>query len=276
MYLLIVRKTHHVHDPFEKNPTQTRDGSFYYRVNLTAPYVTISSAVPIALPHPPVVGNITESVTDGGIFLLLLLFAGLGLLSLLQQVLGRNFQIVPPLYRYQRWFFQPTHYDLKDMDDESECVRMTSPGNNRYIYSGEDVIPLSMGGRRISAKSEDIRSWLRRRSASGSEHSIPEMEMTDMINNNNNHHNNALHNMNGTTDMIPFDRVISFHSMGVGNGGDLVDAQNDDDNDDGDFDAASDTPERLLRDPNLVDLPDLKSKSKVAVPVSVQFSQQQK
>jgi hypothetical protein len=213
------------------------------------------------LPQPPVVGNITESVTDGGIFLLLLLFAGLGLLSLLQQVLGRNFQIVPPLYRYQRWFFQPTHYDLKDMDDESECFRggVGSPGN-RYNYSGEDVIPLSMGGRRISAKTEDIRSWLRHRSASGSDLSCPEMEMTDMVNSNDNNNANG---KNEDHTMIAFERVISFHSMG---GGDL-------DDDDDINDVASDTPERLFRDPNLVDLPDLTSKSKVAVPVSVQFSQ---
>jgi hypothetical protein len=119
------------------------DGSFYYRVNLTAPYIKV---VPVTatMPHPPH----ADVYSGGGNFVdwtLALMILGLFaifILLLLQQILGRNLRIIRPLYKFQRWFFDPLEHTLDDMVDDE----MRGHGTD-YTF-GEDVIPLSMGGRK--------------------------------------------------------------------------------------------------------------------------------
>jgi hypothetical protein len=81
------------------------DGTYYYRVNLTARDSTAASAV------PPVLGIGRKHVVDWAIALLLAITAAVGCLLFLQQVMGRNLKVIRPLYRYQRWFFEPMRYE---------------------------------------------------------------------------------------------------------------------------------------------------------------------
>jgi hypothetical protein len=258
------------------------DGSFYYRVNLTAPYLTV---VPLTatMPHPPRL----DVYSGGGNFVdwtLALMILGLFLifiLLLLQQILGRNLRIIRPLYKFQRWFFDPLEHTLDDMvDDEMK-------GQGTEYNFGEDVIPLSMGGRiagyspshktATPSRYQDFfpaaEAWL-----NGSAHSYEtdeELEMTTRAIGT----SSSSSGKNG----LEHARTTPNNSNNGSNrmGGDSSSLQHSYHSDEGDTGAVSfdemksrlkddSMPSvRLGRDPDLVDLPDLKSRSKVAVPVSL-------
>jgi hypothetical protein len=67
--------------------------------------------------------------------------------------MGRNLKVIRPLYRYQRWFFEPTRCEFSSImkDDESES---TLGAGQQYTFGG-DVIPLSIGGRRSGNNNVD-------------------------------------------------------------------------------------------------------------------------
>jgi hypothetical protein len=255
------------------------DGSFYYRMNLTAPYVTIASyARP--MPKPPVSKIGPEDFVDWSIAFLLAVLSAIGFLLLLQHVMGRNLKLIRPLYRCQLWFFQPTRFDWDAMMTESDDAGNT-PGE--FLY-GEDAIPLSMGGRKIGnivasvfksgsshSKNHRVDDWL----DSTSYHDDDD----DNINNNNIHGNDtsALVEMEMVDRshqqwMSPAKNNTSSHSSKLRKGTSFHSEKSfgeDDVIDDADTDGNNII--RLFRDPNLVDLPNLTSSTKVAMPVSAQM-----
>jgi hypothetical protein len=241
------------------------DGSFYYRVNLTAPYLKV---VPVTatMPHPPH----TDVYSGGGNFVdwtLALMILGLFaifILLLLQQILGRNLRIIRPLYKFQRWFFDPLEHTLDDMvDDEMK-------GQGTEYTFGEDVIPLSMGGRKpfthespSSSRYQDFfpaaEAWL-----NGDTTNDVELEMTGRAVTRSSSGNGGLEHerSNGSINRMGDESLHhSYHSEESDSGmGSLDDVKGR---------LKDDMPVRLARDPDLVDLPDLKRTSKVAVPVSL-------
>jgi hypothetical protein len=237
------------------------DGTFYYRMNLTAPYVTVVSRVR-PMPKPPVLGIGREDFVDWTIAFFVVLCTAMGFILLLQQVMGRNLKVIRPLYRFQRWFFQPTQFDWSQMMEESEATRAIG---QEYSF-GEDAIPLSMGGRKygnnaaaaLKAGSNFTESradsWLR----VSDDHIIDESEnlmLGDMeLVNRSQHWTPSV--KNGSIGLIQqYEKSASF--------------QSDVSDDVGDVDGSI---VRMFRDPNLVDLPDLTSNSKVAIPVSLSLS----
>jgi hypothetical protein len=227
------------------------DGSHWYQVELVPPYISVGTAT-LQIPTPPIAHFIREDLVDYTIVLIILIITLFGTLLLLQQVLGRS--ISYQLYRYQRWFFHPTHYSLDDDDmvDFSDRKLLTA-----YQF-GQEVIPLSMGGQ------------LLRKQLS--------MELQDQPDCNNSNHNdtnniNACYSgisyiddndelemvetssVNRTVSPLPnilpsFGRALSLPTHESDSCGELA-------------------PHRLFRDPSLVDLPNLSTlNTKIAVPVS--------
>jgi hypothetical protein len=248
------------------------DGTFYYRMNLTAPFVTVSSYAR-QMPKPPISKIGREDVVDWSVIFVLAFLSAIGFILLLQHVMGRNLKVIRALYRWQLWYFQPTRFDWDEMMSDSEAA-----DNLREEYSfGEDAIPLSMGGRKVG---NTVASVFK----SGSSHSINqrgvdwfevnhydsdddrniddgsaliEMEMVDRSY----HRTTSDNHQNGNSVDRTFEKGISFHS----------DVSFHDDTAVTDLNTDGNNVVRLLRDPNLVDLPDLTSSSKVAIPVSAQL-----
>ena len=213
------------------------DGTFFVHVQLVPPYMSVQP-LQYNLPQPKTAASMGGGdVVDWTLALLLTLSVGVGFLLLLQQVMGRNLRIIRPLYKFQRWFFDPMHYDSGPMDDRSEIGSRTG-GGHEYMF-GEDVIPLSMGGRRASAV-QVIRvgdgTWRSTTTTTApthhSHHSGGDLEM-------------VLRGSNGSHDSgaNSEDSDVMLDEM-----------------------ASETTTSRLFRDPDLVDLPDLTSTTKVAVP----------
>jgi hypothetical protein len=228
------------------------DGSHWYQVELVPPYISVGTAT-LHIPTPPIAHFIREDLVDYTIVLIILIITLFGTLLLLQQVLGRS--ISYQLYRYQRWFFHPTHYSLDDDDmvDFSDRKQLTA------YRLGQEVIPLSMGGQ------------LLRKQLS--------MELQDQLDCNNSKHHNDNNNINAcysgisyiddndelemvetssvnrTVSPLPnilpsFGRALSLPTHESDSCGELA-------------------PHRLFRDPSLVDLPNLSTlNTKIAVPVS--------
>lgn len=230
--------------PAQANETQTKslttayvywDGSFYLRLNLTAPYISV---VPLnmELPQPDSPnGFVRGDLVDWALALAILGFFLLGVLLTLQQIMGRNLRVIRPLYKFQRWFFDPLNYtvsssDGSDLDSSERSV-------DQDCIVGEESIPISMGGKLgpfslIHMLSPDPSG----EQGEGKVESAGEVEL----------------------------------AVRSDNGGDSSNSL-DEQSEDGDYPSSARDPgsaKRLFRDPDLVDLPDLKSKSKVAVPVS--------
>ena len=227
------------------------DGSFYYRVNLTAPYIQVVPLI-VTMPQPPRL-DIWDGgdIVDWSLALMILALFAIFMLLLLQQVLGRNFRIIRPLYKCQRWFFDPLHHSFDDLvDDEMQ--------GTAYSFS-EDVIPLSMGGRKVASPSLRYRDFFPAAEAwlNGSTH---EVEMTGRLGTPN---DNGLDDTRLSTSIgsgrLNNDSAHSYHSDEVDTGAVNMEEMKSR--------LQEDIPVRLVRDPDLVDLPDLRSRSKVAVPV---------
>jgi hypothetical protein len=216
-----------------------REGSSYYKLKMAAPYIEIAK-INRALPEAVARSN----VGDGGEFIDYVL-AFLVLSSILMLVIGLlqqiGFKCSNTLFRWQRWFFNPRKYDYEGNTlDDMEGLHNVEPG-----------IPLSMGGRnskvppkfpriltpKTSRMSQGLESPGRNSPVSdGSRDSPCELEMS------------ILSSGHGTR-MIP-----DQNSLGILSGEELEEN-------------LSAIPERLFRDPDLVDMPHLKSTSRVAVPV---------
>ncbi len=251
------------------------DGTFYYRMNLTAPYVTVSSyARPMPKPPAPQLGP--EDFVDWSIVFILAILSAIGFVLLLQHVMGRNLKVIRPLYRCQLWFFQPTKFDWDEMMVESEAAR----GIPEEYSLGDDAIPLSMGGQKVGNK---VATAFKSGSSHSIHHRVDEWfgsnscDEDDEIFLDDNNDTSALIEMemvsrsqpqftspipnNSSSHSAIFRKGTSFHS----------EKSFDDDVAVTDSTAVeSNSIGRFLRDPNLVDLPDLTSSSRVAIPVSTE------
>jgi len=266
------------------------EGRFYYQVDLTAPYMQVVQ-VSEALPKPGQLGD-GPAIDGGDVVDWTLAFAVLalslvGLLLLLQQVLGRNFRIIRPLYKFQRWFFDPMHhnhpggsgYDSNVMGDMSD--RSYRGRGHEYTFA-EDVIPLSMGGRMASpprryfgeggshregaadkigdpSESDDVDDdhgdddWLVGGGKSASKNRVKhpiEMEMVPP--------RERARSASGDEFLFGSGDILTMDELGVVEDAEALLVG-----------SPSTMAARFLRDPDCVDMPDLKSRTKVAVPVGV-------
>jgi hypothetical protein len=226
------------------------DGNYFYQVNLTTPYIQL---MPVTSPMPAALQTRRSQVNDADyvdyvLALMVLMLTLVGFLLLLQQVMGRNYHVIRPLYKFQRFLFDPMHYQQMrthegiPLDDESS----RGGGGGRAHRFAQDVIPLSMGGRMFA----DSPSPRRRRYENktnkdesdrwaNSDH-VDEVEMMQVVAPSRSMSESDLELLVGGGPEL---------SLSNGSPNKIV------------------LPERLLRDPDLVDLPGLSSSSKVAMPV---------
>jgi hypothetical protein len=223
------------------------DGSRYYKLILTNPYFEV---VKVNRPLPKAV-TFSEYGSGGDFVDWLLFFVLLGTLVFAVLVIFQQMgnMYIESLYKCQRWFFNPRKYDY-----EGDTIV-----ENGLFEFGADGIPLSMGGRRTHhspipgygrptrsiPEDENVRLPLPTLSHNGStprpvlqkpreSDGFGEVELSKMP-------KRLVRTKSDASRGTLSDDETSIEDTGV--------------------------PERLIRDPDLVEFPDLKSRSKVAVPV---------
>jgi len=224
------------------------EGSNYYRLKLTSPYLEMAR-INQALPQA-----VAKSEFSGGgelidFFLAFVVMTALFILVilLLQQV---GYEFSRPFYRCQRWFFNPRKYDK-----EGNTLDKIDDGR---FYFREDNIPLSMGGRgsRISPVFPLASTPKTPKILSSARDHSPELSETPR-------------SSTGSTNGI----MMELEMTGMSSGGHSIRRSPDHSivanlsSDDLEENLAVVVPERLFRDPDLVDMPHLKSTSRVAIPV---------
>jgi len=279
------------------------DGNTYYKLNLTAPYIQI---VPIqhTLPQPKDIGSGENAdVVDYLLTILLLILSIFGILMLIQQICGGYIKLYRPLYYFQRWFFNPLHYKDEEKVEEERRLAQEMGGGQAYSF-GEDVIPISMGGKRAlgplnSSPISQIFRGMRPTTTNDDEcERIPlnssgehdesdnaddacEIELTTAkspqslrllgLKHRDHRRSQSVVSDESDNSYPSLERCDTEHiSNGkrthAPNGGivkniELVDKDH--------RTRETDFPSRLARDPNLVDMPNLKSTSKVAIPAGL-------
>jgi hypothetical protein len=230
------------------------DGSVYYKLNLTSPYFEIAK-VEYQLPQPISNGDFITGgdMLDWTLAFVVLGMVLLGFLVILQQV---GVYYYEPLFKYQKWLFNPSQ---TEDDHKQEIVEREGAA----LSFGKDAIPLSMGGIRTNVspiRSTSVRSATRMTDEVTSDLSFPDIR------------NNRTPRRRQKR---PHARIGSRGENFEDSFGDVelkpmpsYDEPSRPARVDSDDDLTPDTiPSRFIRDPDLVALPDLKSKSKVAVPV---------
>ncbi|KAL7572350.1 hypothetical protein ACA910_021563 [Epithemia clementina (nom. ined.)] len=233
-----------------------RDSTYYYTVQVIAPYIQVVP-FPASLPKPSQAPLIQQGlVVDWALALILIGFLLLSILLILQNVLGRNLHVLPSLYRFQRWFFNPRKiaYDDVPHTDEAKQQQLVS------VYPfGQNSIPRSMGGVRL------IKGLKRTNGL------VPDGEETQPtplcfpLEENDPFAGSA---RLGIDDEALGDVELSTRNSSVMTHGNKLFSSGSSFHDE-EFEVSPlDGSGRFFRDPELVQLPDLKSTSKVAVPVS--------
>jgi len=277
------------------------DGSSYYRLNLTFPFVQV---VPVEhkLPQP----RDFDGTGGGGDFVdwslafLIVFFLVFGTMALIQQVFGGYVKLFRPLFNFQIWFFNPLHYDeIKEAMEEEIRISSGSRKGRGHVHAfGQDAIPESMGGRRSMVNGKKPSKLIRRikedddeddddddmensgrervplkKSNSGhilddseSSHEACEIEMTEAkIPASSRLFQRA--SSRGSAESVGSASSLGFLDNGpTANGivGNLELVEQDH------RIVEDELPSRFTRDPDLVEMPNLKSTSKVAIPVGVQ------
>lgn len=224
------------------------DGATYYRLNLTTPYLNVATVDrPIPLP-PPMMGSGSGGgdVVDWTLLLILSAVLAMGVVLVFQRI---GFKFFSSLYKLQKWFFSPTNSGY-DSEEEEEAMQMGQGFEHAF---GEDVIPFSMGGRRPHAAAT---LNLRRKRRPGSKHGDDDHDdfYEDARNGREEHHHGDLEMV---VDPLMMGSPMRGRSDSLSSGGRKSGP------------VIMDLPDRLARDPDLVDLPNLSSRSKVAVPVAI-------
>jgi len=239
-----------------------RDTSSYYKLKLASPYldvVKLNRRLPNAASMLSDYGSGGDAL-DWTLALSIVVLVLLMILLVCQQM-GNHY--VDAIFKCQRWFFNPRKYDY-----EGDIISGVRSGS--HFFFGESGIPLSMGGRRLSYSPRDgenlqevivdkplfqdgdydDKNELQALSTPSHGHnshtsSSLEVEMTNL--------STLDHNQNGR--QIPRD----LNSWRRNSEQSISSSEEDEE--------VLEIPERLLRNPDLVELPDLKSRSKVAIPV---------
>jgi hypothetical protein len=261
------------------------DGSFYYRLKMTSPYIDLVR-VQFDMPQATVGGNLLHGKGNGGdildwaLALVIVIAVVVGATITLQAI---GFRIYRPLLKWQRRFFHPRKYlnnmdhddsERGDFDDRAFDVRDDDDDiDDDDENSVDDAIPTSMGGIRRT-------SWMLRGQTGAAPPSPTKILVASQENDGGNNHimldefvedpldhehddsaNLKVVEMTPLNGTKSLGRNSSHHngrrrlSSGARNSMSFDDRLRE-----------SDVPNRFARDPDLVDLPHLKSKSKVAVP----------
>jgi hypothetical protein len=232
-----------------------RDGSLYYKLNLTSPYLEV---VKVNRPLPKVV--LISDYGSGGDFVdWVLALAVLGLVALTVVVILQQmgYQYIASLFRCQRWFFNPRKYDY-----EGNAVFVEDEEGAPFRF-GQDSIPLSMGGRVSPRSRRNVRPPAAPDVENDSDVLVPELSRSGRSDTEPS--SSARPNSNNGFGEVELSTIPS--RMRPARAISRSDSQGSLSDEDFGIREGPVLPERLARDPNLVDLPDLKSKSKVAVPV---------
>jgi len=225
-----------------------KDPSIYYKLELTSPYIEV-----VKLYRPlPIAANLLSDQGPGGDVLDWTLAIGIFLslflmVLLICQQMGKHY--VEFIYKCQRRFFNPRNIH----DDEGESTGVQS--GSHFVF-GKSGIPVSMGGMRSSfsplTNKENIQNVLSITDDEGEHDLIPltptfsqsgrEVEMVNFGSADEKNHSGLMENSDSSVTSSEGDELVV------------------------------EIPDRLLRNPDMVELPSLKSKSKVAIPVGRQQS----
>lgn len=224
------------------------DGNFYFRMDLTPPYFDIVAAqmqIPQALGGSNGSMITPDDFVDWTLAFCIMGFFLVGLFAFLQQ-----FGLRLAFYKRQKFFFDPTQQNRDDDDyDDSfygmNGLRRVNSNNHSLVYGegnehgfSEDVIPLSMGGRRPIVRSSHL---LVTNSPGSADRRMLDIEV-----------DGHLELVDVSSPMLSLSRMPPLDDQMA---------------------AASPTtqvpPPRFTRDPDLVDMPSLRSRSKVARPVTL-------
>mmetsp|Transcript_13353 Transcript_13353/g.31229 ORF Transcript_13353/g.31229 Transcript_13353/m.31229 type:complete len:867 (-) Transcript_13353:33-2633(-) len=247
-----------------------RDPSSYYKLELTSPYLEI---VKLNRELPNAATLLSGSSAGGdaldwtlALSIVFLLF--LTVLLICQQM-GKHY--IEAIYKCQRWYFNPRKHDY-----EGQSISGVQSGS--HFFFGESGIPISMGGRRSSYSplnnQDAIQDVIVDKPYKDDDGDIGENGILPMSPD----HlpPTPLHKQrkNSSTpsrevEMTSFTLERHNHTGPVGRRNSNPWRENSDSSGgsvEGD-EIVLDIPERFLRNPDLVDMPSLKSKSKVAIPV---------
>ena len=216
------------------------EGTNYYKLKMTSPFLEIAKinrALPVAVKRSELIGG--GEPVDFVLAFLVLSSVFLLVIFLLQQV---GYECCHSLFRCQRWFFNPRKYDY-------EGNTLDTLGGS--VDADEDVIPMSMGGRASKSPSLLPRTSTPKSSRTSPGPDSPELNTT------------SSGGSRGSQVELEMSILSSGHSSLMSSD---RKPQGDLSGDDVEVNLAV-VPERLFRDPDLVDMPHLKSTSRVAIPV---------
>ena len=222
------------------------DGNFYFQMNLAPPYFDIVEAqlqIPQALGQSNGGMISPDEFVDWTLAFCIMGFFLVGLFAFLQQ-----FGLRLAFYGHQKFFFDPTQNNPDDYDYElgngMDGLRRLNSNDRPLVYGegnehgfSEDVIPLSMGGRRPIVRSSHLLVTNSPTSANRPMMGLEDdgdLELVDVA-------SPMLLSM-----MPPLDEHVVASSP-----------------------TAQVPPPRFTRHPDLVDMPSLRSLSKVARPVTL-------
>ena len=259
------------------------DGSSYYKLDLTFPFMQIVQ-VEHTLPQPPDFSGPGEGgdFVDWTLALLLLFLTLFGILMLFQQAFGGYVKSLRPWFKFQKWFFNPLHYEDTVMEEEQRLSQTQQGGGQAYSF-GEDVIPVSMGGRRATGTSFPVSQLFRRKQKDDENYERERIPL-----NGSGEHQEASENdacgIELTEGKSPLSRraVVAYSrgsSRGSADSGDSG-SENSEDSANGIVGniefiendhriREEELPSSFTRHPDLVEMPNLKSSSKVAIPAGV-------
>ena len=244
-----------------------RDPSIYYKLELVSPYLEV---VKLSRPLPKAATLLSDYGAGGDALdwtLAIAIFVSMLLLVLLIcQQMGKHY--VASISKCQRRFFNPRNHD--DEDEEASGVHSGS-----HFFFGKNGIPVSMGGRQSSysplKSGETLQNVIVEESftdddADGGEDDFgplsPHAPQGSHLNSTPNRSPSLeLEMVNFGSDSHIYDGRSTPRLHPYRDSSDSSRGSSEDDN------AGLEIPDRLLRNPDLVELPSLKSKSKVAIPV---------
>ena len=237
------------------------DASYYFSLELVHPYVRVAPTTWTApQPSSPAVSAFSpdSNFVDWSLATMILGLSFLGIVLLIQRVSPSSSWRNQWLYKLQRWFFDPTHHNY----DEKENEELQRASESRPL-GGQDNIPYSMGGgHRISTPSPlYVGSHFRRTRALSRDALFR-------------HHSSSTNGMGaaaaGGDGASATGELEMVAQASVGSVGAIGDSSSDIGDDEFMDETSVVSSHRLFRDPELVELPDLTSSSKVAIPVSLQ------
>ena len=251
-------------DANRTDPTEIylfRDPSTYYKLELTSPYlevVKLNRPLPSAATLNSVVGSGGDAL-DWTLAISIFLSIFLMILLICQQM-GKHY--VACVLRCQRRFFNPRNHG-----DDEEPISGVQSGS--HFFFGKNGIPVSMGGKQTSysplRSKESIQNVIVDESYtddSGGEMEHDLRPLTPKLSQGS-HRRLASREL----EMVNFNPDSQFNNKGSSA---LVRPYRDSSESTGsseDDEMPHEIPDRLLRNPDLVELPSLKSKSRVAMPV---------